>query len=449
MSLNNLQEINKNQLLLSSEPILNKIKAIGHPFRFQILIFLSNRIATFNEILDEINKPERKLGSTALAHHLSSLESEGLIEKVKRGEYKNTSYSEQILAFLSANNDNRVNIILPISKPEEKIVSGNPVYQPGWNSFVSSLSGILNSLNVNYDYIEVGGRTGVSFAITMDNKSAGFKAIDAFTKETFNSILDMVESFGFKVNMWEQEKTFANTFQMNDDDFNKVKNIFDEIKNVICCNDNAVMLYGLRSYIYGIVKGYSKDSYIVSTFYRSEGRIDTPVRFDSIYVDDVFRFIYLTRHDTIAINSTPDYKEIIKFALKMMKGEGIVKEGFVAGPSTFDEWINKLKDGKNAHISYFGRHYNDARVITTEYLERIARICKGKSQAEWIMNASKEHRKVKSHLEDFMMLFPYFEPEKILFTDEIIEEGIKTLLNAKSHEIKAIQYIEKSIEVWE
>ena len=249
--------------------------------------------------------------------------------------------------------------------------------------------------------------------------------------------------------MFQKEKTYNDNWKMNDEDFNKAKSMFEEIKSIICCFNTSVMLYGLRSYIYGIVKGYTKDSYIVSTFYRGEGRPDTPVRFDSIHVNDIFRFIYLTKHDTIPINNNPNYLDVLQRTLKMMKGENITKEGYVAGPLAFDEWTKKLKEGQNTKNSYFGRHYHDARIISTEFLERVARLVKDKKQYEFIMNASKEHRIVKRCLEEIMMLFPYFEPEKIVFTEGTIEIGINTLLEAKKHEILAIRQVEDAIKNWE
>ena len=62
------------------------------------------------------------------------------------------------------------------------------------------------------------------------------------------------------------------------------------------------------------------------------------------------------------------------------------------------------------------------------------------------MEASKEHRMVKQNLEDFMMLIPYFEPEKISFTNDIIKQTSEILYEAKNHEIKAINLIEDAIK---
>lgn len=446
----NPEELMKKKLIESANIISEKFKAIGHPVRMCILIHLLDKTDTFNNIMSEVGN-SFTIGSSSLAHHLNSLEKEGLIQKIKRGEYELTNFTKQILNFINLNYNRENNKSeIPSIIPDEKLVSSNPVYQPGWNSFVSSLSGILNSLHVNYDYIEVGGRVGMSFPIIIETQTFDYKAIDAFNDKTFSLFLEAIESFGFKVNLWQKEKTYADNWQMNDEDFKKVQEMFNEVKNIICCFNTPVMLYGIRnSSVYGIVKGYRNDSYIVSTFYRSEGRIDTPVRFDSIFVSDIFRFLYLSKHESIPINQKPDYLEVLKRSLKLAKGKNITRPGFIAGPAAYDEWIKKLKEGQNTKHSYFGRHYHDARLITTEFLERIARNEKGKNQSEFLMLASREHRKVKQQLEEFMMLIPYWEPEKISFTNDIIDKSTKLLENAKLYELQAINYLEDAIQTWE
>ena len=316
-----LDELMKKKLFGSESTLAEKFKAIGHPVRMHILIHLLEKTDSFNNIMSEVGKTF-SIGSSSLAHHLNSLETEGLIQKIKRGEYELTNFTKQILSFLNFNYNQVENKSeLPMVIPDEKLVSSNPVYQPGWNSFVSSLSGILNSLLVNYDYIEVGGRIGISFPIIIETQNLEYKAIDAFNNDTFNLFIGAIESFGFKPNIWQKEKTYTDNWQMNDQDFKKVQTMIEEIKNVICCLDTPVMLYGIRnSSVYGIVKGYKNDSYIVSTFYRSEGRTDTPLRIESIFVNDVFRIINLTKHEYIPINEKPNYLDVLKRAFILMKG---------------------------------------------------------------------------------------------------------------------------------
>lgn len=443
-------ELIKKALNDSEKELSGILKSLSNQSRLHTLIFLLNGIKTFNDIFNELNNCGLLIGSSALAHHVRSLEEEGLIFKIKRGEYELTDISKRFLLFLSTH-FSKQDLDIKDSKiiPEEKLVTGNPVYQPCWNSFVASLSGILNSLNVSYDFIEVGGRTGSSFPIVFGTQSFDYKTIGFFNDETFAEILQAIESFGFNFHLIEKNKTFTDNWQMNDDDFKKAKATYNEIQNVICTLNVPVMLYGVRSSMYGIIKGYKNDSYLVSSFYRSDGHADTPVRFDSIFVNNVFRYIYLTQHDSIPINSLPDYKIVVERALKMLKGDNITKDGFVAGPKAFDAWITKLTTDQNLKHSYFGRYYHDARMITTEFLERVARASKDKKQAENLFNASKEHRKIKNLLENFMMIFPFYEPEKILFTEDNVQKSVEILSEAKKHEELAIKFLEEALTTWE
>lgn len=72
-------------LLNSFDEIVPILRAIGHPNRLKILIFLLEGPLSFQELLNTMN-----LQKSALANHLTHLKNTSLIEKVHHGTYKIT-----------------------------------------------------------------------------------------------------------------------------------------------------------------------------------------------------------------------------------------------------------------------------------------------------------------------------------------------------------------------
>ena len=112
--------------------------------------------------------------------------------------------------------------------------------------------------------------------------------------------------------------------------------------------------------------------------------------------------------------------------------------------------INK---GKEENIDLYGNsvlgiYYYDAKDVTFEYLNRLARKYVNTPQGVNLKEASKNYRDAKMQLEKFTVLFPYFEPESSHLTLDKRKKGVEILKNVKISEMKAINNLEKSIEKW-
>jgi predicted transcriptional regulator len=81
MSQNSTEESQKT-LLQSFGKITDILKAISHPNRFKILIFLLDGPKTFQTLLDKT-----ELKKSALANHLTHLKDNLLIDRIQHGMY--------------------------------------------------------------------------------------------------------------------------------------------------------------------------------------------------------------------------------------------------------------------------------------------------------------------------------------------------------------------------
>lgn len=76
----------------SFQNIIIILKALSTPNRLKILIILLEGPKTFQELADNL-----KLGSTALANHLTTLRKANLIEKIHHGYYRITQKGVEFL----------------------------------------------------------------------------------------------------------------------------------------------------------------------------------------------------------------------------------------------------------------------------------------------------------------------------------------------------------------
>ncbi|MBA7514899.1 hypothetical protein ES705_06935 [subsurface metagenome] len=141
-------------------------------------------------------------------------------------------------------------------------------------------------------------------------------------------------------------------------------------------------------------------------------------------------------------------------ALEFAKGTTYSNRGYYVGPQAYDFWVYMLNEGKEENIDKYGNsvlgiYYFDAKDVTFEYLDRLARKYKNAPQGVNLKEASKSYRDAKMHLEKFTVLFPYFEPENSGLTLDKRKEGAEILKKVKICEIEAINNLEKSLEKWE
>ena len=467
----------------SLEGIIDLLKATAHDTRLQILVYLSNSEKSLPYLHEHIKAKfasKGKVSKTALAHHLNQLIDTGLIEKTARGMYSLTEYGsvyiKQMRTVLETYSEKNQTLSEPEKQKEftqisdylkassetsKNMVSVNPLYQSGWNSYISSVSGVLESLGVNDDYIQLSGRSAYCFIFKVSKGSISFLGEAILSNEAWEEIYKGTESFGWKINEWKSERVYPHMWNLTGEDFGTAKEMFYRIRFIIDEYDAPVVLWGLRVPNFGIVKGYDDDSYIVSTYYRKEALKDTPVRYDSIYAHGSFRFLYFSKSEEIKIGEEEDKMSILR-AINMAKGINVLPENpvlgyqYIAGPDAYNEFADVLLNFNTSlpdiGTGFHGRFYQDAKAVATEYLERMARKYASLPQGKPLLNASKQYRAIKNVFEEFMVLFPYYDiksdKSKKRMSDEKRKKGADLLLKAKDYEESGIAYLEKAAKQW-
>ncbi len=450
----------------SVEEVADLLRTIGSPNRLRILSYLVEKPRTFSFLLNHL-----VIKRTTLVHHLDVLIETSFIERQERGKYKITEDGNRFLKVVS---DTYQNLLMkkknhlqelihkhnhwptfyrePMLK-QKNYVTNKALYQGGWNSFISSISGILISLGIPHDHIYISGRIGSCFIVNTIKLIKSSMAKEMVSQNAWNEIYKGIEGFGWKLKKKEFLRKDPGNWKIINEDNDLALEVFSQISKIIDDYNTPVVLLGIHGCCFGIVNGYQNDSYLVSTFFRMEDREEITIKFDQLILLDKFMYFYLPKKNEIE-NIEIEEKNSIYRAIKFSRGEEYSENGFVMGTKAYDEWINVLETEKKEKIdlysnSILGQYYFDSKYVASEYLERLSRKFKDKSQAIPLKKASDNYRNAKIELEKFTLLFPYFELEKNILSKENRKKGADIIREVKKYENMAIENLEEVYENWE
>ena len=452
-------------ILESYKDITIILKAAGSSKRLLILGYLLKGPRSFSFMLDRLN-----VKRTTINHHLDLLLRSKLIEKEEWGRYQITEAGiEFIVSIINAyklinnNTQSEHEKILnewpkwPDFIKVPRIINENKVsipalYEGGWNSYISSITGVLNFLGDQHDYVYISGITGYCFLVSIPGILRTSLIKENNSAEAWQEIYIGTESFGWQLKKWEQKRNSPGKWNLIGEDVELALKAFNQVKEIID-NDTPVILFGIHGAGFGIINGYRNDSYLVSSYYRKEGRNEVPIRFDQLRILDKFIYYYFDKKKEKEENEVIE-KKALERALEFAKGTTYSNRGYYVGPQAYDFWVYMLNEGKEENIDKYGNsvlgiYYFDAKDVTFKYLDRLARKYKNAPQGVNLKEASKSYRDAKMHLEKFTVLFPYFEPENSGLTLDKRKEGAEILKKVKICEIEAINNLEKSLEKWE
>ena len=453
------------QIILDSyKDITLVLKAAGSSKRLVLLAYLLKGPKSFSFMLDKL-----KIKRTTINHHLDLLIKSQLIEKEEWGRYQITEAGIEFVTgiinsykFISNSTQNEQEKIFnewpewPDFLKEPRIINENKVsipalYEGGWNSYISTVTGVLNFLGVQHDYIYISGTTGYCFLVSIPGVIRTSLIKENNSLDTWQEIYKGTESFGWELKKWEQKRNSPGKWNLTGEDVESALKVFNQVKNLID-NDTPVILFGIHGAGFGIINGYRNDSYLVSSYFRKEGRKEIPVRFDQLRVLDKFIYYHFENKKETEESEVIE-KNALERAFLFANGEKYSNGGYYVGPQAYDLWIHMLNDGNEEDIDKFGNsvlgiYYYDAKDVTTEYLNRLSRKYKSNPQGNYLNEASKYYREAKMYLERFTVLFPYFEPENSNLTRDKRVKGVEILHNVRECEINAIENLQKSLEKW-
>lgn len=344
-------------------------------------------------------------------------------------------------------------------------VESKAKFVAAWISYLSTATGILKSLGVETDLVDVGGYSGYAFHINTAKENT---CPSAPTVAPFERFVEGLESLGWKIEQTWQEPSYDPS--EDEKQIERARDYFSEIKKVIKNIGRPVGIWGIPNVPeFGIVNGFDNDNYVVSTF-RSLPHIpmeDDPIQYLNLHAPGgLFKMIFKEPLE-VKDDYTRDREAIVR-AVEIATGTENV-ERYVSGPSAFDEWAHTLEAGivpesedeaeelkGNTQLSYHGNSYvaqctQEGLYIAAEFLERMTNRHENQSFRKELSKASKEYRKAAESIQEFTEIFPFsldkdWNPDE--FPDEKRYIGARALRKAKPHVESGIKHMQAALKKW-
>lgn len=446
-------------VLESRDDLARMLRAVAHDKRLQLLALVVEGRQEFAGLLKATG-----LSKTALANHLGQLIDSGLIERFERGNYQLTADGRGLLESLVGTykesqvreKAERQRLLESYSRGydiggdvrmESYEIDRKAKYEPGEISYVAAVTGVLKSLGVECDAVDVAGYSGYAFIV---NVSKGMTCPSGPTAHrAWDDIHKGTEVFGWSVTSISEDVSYPRGETVTSEDLERARKHFELVKNGLVQTKRPVVIWGIPVPEYGIVNGYSGDSYEVSTFRRLIDEPDAPIRYDALQAPGCLEALFFEQEIPVPDTSQRDL-EAVERAAQMAEGVYAPK-GYAAGPEAYEEWARVL-EGSPGKINYHGNSYVGActcegKAFATEFLRRMADRYKERPQGERLHMASKEYEQAQQLMKEFVGTFPFAMEGEL--SSEKLTKGAAILREVKPHEAEALDSLRKAVEVWE
>jgi DNA-binding HxlR family transcriptional regulator len=448
-----------NVLLESPNGIAELLRLAAHPARIQIMALLLQGEHEFSNLMQQT-----KLSKTGLANHLNQLVEKELIEKIGRGEYNITADGKELLRAAAAMYEGSVQRqetkrqllsrrytegLKVVKTLERRVISKKVEYQPCWISYFGAVAGCLRALGTDCDTVDVGGHSGYAFLINVAKNGTCPSGPTAFPEKTWKQIRQATEELGWTIGTLAYEGSYPKKEgSPTPKEIEKVRKIFDKIKQEIDKRDRPVVLWGLVVPEYGIVKGYEGDSYIVSTFRSLNEQPEDPILFYDLKAPGCLDALFFC--DKVKRRDETADKGALRRAINFASAKVPILSNYVAGPEALDEWANVLEtlpeEKQNYHgNSYVGACYCESGEICAQFLKRLAKKYPGK-QSKHLLKAAECYENGWKLMKELTQLFPFKFQGGMPFADR--KRGAELLRRVKPNEEEAIQHMKNALEEW-
>jgi DNA-binding transcriptional ArsR family regulator len=439
-------DLDKKHLLKASNQESNSMaeyfKAISHPKRLQILIFLTvNGLCDFSRL-----KTTTELSKTALANHLAQLEELKLIKRINRGHYDITEDGENLVynnfSLYKNSEFSRIYTRQMIGQDYMKSVLTikklNNVEFKGYRvSYLAALHGCLEYLGINISKSWLYGTTGHAFVINITDQicPSGPTAWNTYM------IRFLAENLGVKIEEFCASKDEPNYDKM-------MEKGWDFIKVAI---NKGNPCYGWQIGDipeYYTIYGYDKTGYYYKGYYQTEGAGPKPWR-------DIGK-MFIKSYSVKKIDTSFDFSSQVKNALQMAlrhssnPDDWIFKPDYSSGLIGYDRWIKWVENGK---AEQFGHSYNahvwsECRQYAVSFLNEARDRLTNKIRP-FIDEAIENYEIVADNLNKVSELYPFDMNKLTTNPIEINEKSkitVKLLKNARKAESKGMLNLETIIE---
>jgi hypothetical protein len=316
---------------------------------------------------------------------------------------------------------------------------------PTWTSYIGVVTGMLNAVGTETDVVDVGGYTGYAFIVNVaesDTCPSGPTAHSAFLE--FPSAIE--NSFGWKVKFDWPRPSYPSAEKPTKEDLKRAESHFNYVKTALRETGRPVAQWGIGVPEFGIINGYSKDSYIVSTF---EHLNIQKLKYDALQAPGGLGYLIL-EEESAAMDGREKDKQAIHRAIKMAEGK-YREENYVQGPDAFEKWATILEEGTDKSLVYHGNAYVgectlEGFRLAGSFLNRLAQAYHQDKQGEPLAKASSEYHHAEAIMKEFTEVFPFaFEGD---IPGEKRKRGASILRRAKSHVVEAVSCMKKALDEW-
>ena len=353
----------------------------------------------------------------------------------------------------------------------QSTISNPAVFQPCEFSYLGAMAGLLQAVGIPCDVVDIGGYSGYAFLMKttagwIDPGSPSLHSGNV--KQTSEAVLQLwsdfragTESLGVRLEcFWDPEQ-----FEFWDDtrraeNQQRAHHLFERVKQEIHA-DHPAMVWGLFVPEYGLVNGYTEDSYLVSTFRPLIGQPDEPVRYDQLQAKGGLEAIFVSEVDSSL--GKADDRSALKRAIRMAEGSPYTfkfetprhpireHQQYITGLAAYDEWACVLQEYAPGTIYYEYLSYNAACVaelkqVAGQFLSRLAQRYSDKPQAEALRRAADAYARAEAELRQLVALFPLSESGQISAIH--CTQGATYLRAAKPHEQTALEYMQQAFSLW-
>lgn len=401
----------------SKDVLAPLLRAAAHPMRLQLMAFILDGQREFRDLCELSG-----LGKTALANHLGILIDRGLVERLARGSYDITADGKGLLQsvvelFMRSQIRERLRRRQLVerysrgyslggeTRMESFEVEEKATYEPGWVSYVAAITGVLKSLGVNCDSVDVAGHSGYAFVV---NVSKGTTCPSGPTAHcAWEDIHEGSQVFGWNIESVSEDVSYPEGEEPTSKDLARALGLFELVKKRLADLGRPVVVWGIPVPEYGIVNGYEGDSYKVNTFRCLIDQPDEPVRFDKLQAPGCLEAIFFEEEIPLPDGDQRDL-EAVGRAANMAEG-AYAPKGYVAGPDAFDEWARVLEESPD-EVIYHGNSYvaactREMKAYAGRFLDRLASRHAGAPQAEPLARASEEYGESERLMEEFVEIF--------------------------------------------
>ena len=377
-----LESLQEKYLISSLDDLVNILKAVSQPSRLQILIHSLNKPVSFKDLLEYTN-----IQKTALNVHLNQLIEQQLLLKEERGIYRTTILGEELirvsaLVLKDAHirkvlEEGRINIKGYERYGEvnmSKLISEEVVYQPAWLSYLGSVTGVMKYHGLDVKLEDVAGYSGYSFLLNMAEAFTCPSGPTAHPEPIWEEVHNSISPLGATITHWFDNESFPETeFAVSSRDQKRSKVLFEKVRSVLDVTGHPVVIWGIPIPEYGIVKGYEKNSYVVSTFRHLNNIPDSPIKYDALQAPGCLEMITIEPNDKKPTKES-DYLALQK-AQKFAMGNYKAHPGYKVGLEAIDVWIHHLEQEEEKYYPYHGNSYlavctEEAFHLSSTFLEK-------------------------------------------------------------------------------